>query len=226
MSVDKLVDSAQLNSDLTSIANAIRTKGGTSASLAFPADFISAINAISGGGGATPTRYAELKDFVTTASKWYTSISIPNVFADGGCAHFKFPDNQSADNDAHLISFGNNNLASWSPTGTNYTCFLLNYKNTNTAHAALRFRASGIDGTIQLTQFMDVNGIYEFKLYVNKFVDVNTGTEYAFSEISSSSSAITSFMSSISSKTYLAIGANQTAPLAGHVLSYFAFEDS
>ena len=51
MSVDKLVDSTQLDADLTSVANAIRTKGGTSASLAFPADFISAINAISGGGG-------------------------------------------------------------------------------------------------------------------------------------------------------------------------------
>ena len=52
MAVDKLVDSAQLDSDLTSIANAIRTKGGTSAQLAFPQDFITAINAISGGTGA------------------------------------------------------------------------------------------------------------------------------------------------------------------------------
>ena len=52
MSVDKLVDSTQLDSDLTSVANAIRTKGGTSAQLAFPAGFVSAINAISGGGGA------------------------------------------------------------------------------------------------------------------------------------------------------------------------------
>ena len=46
MSVDKLVDSTQLDSDLTSVANAIRTKGGTSAPLAFPADFITAIMAI------------------------------------------------------------------------------------------------------------------------------------------------------------------------------------
>lgn len=51
MSVDKLVDSTQLDSDLTSVANAIRTKGGTSASLAFPADFVSAIAAIPSGGG-------------------------------------------------------------------------------------------------------------------------------------------------------------------------------
>ncbi len=53
MSVDKLVDSTQLNSDLTSVANAIRTKGGTSASLAFPAGFVTAIGAIPSGGGVS-----------------------------------------------------------------------------------------------------------------------------------------------------------------------------
>lgn len=53
MAVDKLVDSTQLNADLTSVANAIRTKGGTSASLAFPSEFVSAIDAISGGGSGT-----------------------------------------------------------------------------------------------------------------------------------------------------------------------------
>lgn len=53
MSVDKLVDSTQLDADLTSVANAIRTKGGTSASLAFPADFLTAIAAIPTGGGSS-----------------------------------------------------------------------------------------------------------------------------------------------------------------------------
>ena len=57
MAVDKLVDSSQLNSDLTSVANAIRTKGGTSASLAFPSGFVSAIQAIpTGGGGGSLTQ--------------------------------------------------------------------------------------------------------------------------------------------------------------------------
>lgn len=53
MSVDKLVDSSQLDTDLTSVANAIRTKGGTSAQLAFPAGFVSAVQAIPT--GVTPT---------------------------------------------------------------------------------------------------------------------------------------------------------------------------
>ena len=51
MSVDKLVDSTQLDADLTSVANAIRTKGGTSADLAFPSGFVSAVQAIPSGGG-------------------------------------------------------------------------------------------------------------------------------------------------------------------------------
>jgi len=54
MAVDKLVDSSQLDSDLTSVANAIRTKGGTSSQLAFPSGFVSAISNIPTG-GSTPT---------------------------------------------------------------------------------------------------------------------------------------------------------------------------
>ena len=53
MAVDKLVDSTQLDSDLTSVANAIRTKGGTSAQLAFPAGFVQAIGDIQTGGTDT-----------------------------------------------------------------------------------------------------------------------------------------------------------------------------
>lgn len=60
MAVDKLVDSAQLDADLTTVANAIRTKGGTSGSLAFPAGFVSAIQAIpTGGGGSSWTKVCE-----------------------------------------------------------------------------------------------------------------------------------------------------------------------
>ena len=54
MAVDKLVDSYRLDTDLTSVANAIRTKGGTSASLAFPSGFVTAIGNIPTGGGTLP----------------------------------------------------------------------------------------------------------------------------------------------------------------------------
>ena len=48
MALDKAVDSAQLNADLTAVADAIRTKGGTSAQLAFPDGFVRAVQAIEG----------------------------------------------------------------------------------------------------------------------------------------------------------------------------------
>lgn len=58
MALDKLVDSAQLDADLTTVANAIRTKGGTSAALSFPDGMADAIAAIqTGGGGSTPENW-------------------------------------------------------------------------------------------------------------------------------------------------------------------------
>lgn len=46
-----MADYKVTDTELTSVANAIRTKGGTSAQLEWPAEFISAVQAISGGGG-------------------------------------------------------------------------------------------------------------------------------------------------------------------------------
>lgn len=62
MALDKLVDSSQLDANLTSVANAIRTKGGTSASLSFPGGFVDAVNAIeAGSSGYTADDIAERK---------------------------------------------------------------------------------------------------------------------------------------------------------------------
>lgn len=49
MAVDKLVDSTQLDADLTSVANAIRAKSGGSNQLAFPSGFVSEIGNIPSG---------------------------------------------------------------------------------------------------------------------------------------------------------------------------------
>jgi len=102
MSVDKLVDSTQLDADLTSVANAIRTKGGTSASLAFPAGFVSAIQAIPTGGGdvdyskilqgtetvidapeATSIRGNALRGYATSAT-----LNAPKVTTISGAAFY------------------------------------------------------------------------------------------------------------------------------------------
>ena len=66
MALDKSVDSAQLNSDLTSIANAIRTKGGTSEQLLFPTGFVSAVQAIPSGTTPTGTKQISISANGTT----------------------------------------------------------------------------------------------------------------------------------------------------------------
>ena len=80
MAVDKLVDSSQLNSDLTSVANAIRAKSGGSSQLAFPAGFVSEIGNIpTGGGGADMPTFT-----VTFASDGETiqSVTCDKTYAE------------------------------------------------------------------------------------------------------------------------------------------------
>ncbi|MDD7602318.1 MAG: hypothetical protein PUK54_06940 [Firmicutes bacterium] len=50
MAYDKVIDSSALDANIASIAEAIRTKGGTTDQLVFPDGFISAIEAIETGG--------------------------------------------------------------------------------------------------------------------------------------------------------------------------------
>lgn len=76
MAYDKVVDSAQLDADLTAVADAIRAKGGTDAQLAFPSGFVSAVQAIAAGGGdgidvvmtSTITNAEELSAALTAGS--------------------------------------------------------------------------------------------------------------------------------------------------------------
>ena len=76
MAVDKLVDSSQLDSDLTSVANAIRAKSGGSGQLAFPAGFVSEIGNIPSGGGV-PAGLAVLKDITLSENVRAVQLDIP-----------------------------------------------------------------------------------------------------------------------------------------------------
>lgn len=102
MSLDKLVDSTQLDADLTSVANAIRTKGGTSAQLAFPSEFVSAIAAIPSVGTSaedaildgslsgvyTNNNVVVLRDHALSNCKSVTGIIMPNVISTGQNAFY------------------------------------------------------------------------------------------------------------------------------------------
>lgn len=56
----KVIDADQLDSDLTSVADSIRAKGGTSDALVFPDGFVTAISAIQAGGGGGTSQSAKL----------------------------------------------------------------------------------------------------------------------------------------------------------------------
>lgn len=61
MAVYKVVDTEQLEADLTSVANSIRTKGGTTEELSFPNGFTSAILNISGEGSTVVAKEEQTK---------------------------------------------------------------------------------------------------------------------------------------------------------------------
>lgn len=82
MAYDKVVDSALLDSKLTQVADAIRTKGNTGADLQFPSGFISAIQAIQTG--------TELKIVVSvtsgaTVTATKGSLSVSGTAVNGTC---------------------------------------------------------------------------------------------------------------------------------------------
>ena len=81
MALDKLVDSSQLDSDLTLVANAIRAKGGTSASLAFPAGFVSAIQNIPSGEGGVAKKQIQFIDYNGTVVESYTAAEFGELTA-------------------------------------------------------------------------------------------------------------------------------------------------
>ena len=75
MATYKVVDSEQLNADMTSVADSIRTKGGTTDALAWPDGYKTAIEAIQTGGG-TPS--------LQSKSVTYTSNGTATITPDAG----------------------------------------------------------------------------------------------------------------------------------------------
>lgn len=158
MALDKLVDSSQLDADLASVANAIRTKGGTSAQLAFPDGFVSAVQAIPTG-GAAPTLVTKsitangTYNASSDNADGYSSVTV-NVQASGtNVIHVQY----IASADALSTSAGGNTLAYYnnyiSPNIaglTEYVCWTMVTNNTatgNYAKSSYHFGNSNINST-------------------------------------------------------------------------------
>ena len=84
MAVDKLVDSTQLDADLTSVANAIRAKSGGSNSLAFPSEFITEIASIPTGSSVQvdPLSVSQNGTYTAPSGHAYSPVTV-NVSGGG-----------------------------------------------------------------------------------------------------------------------------------------------
>ena len=90
MALDKVIDSAQLDADLTAVADAIRTKGGTSEALSFPDGFVSAVEGIQAGGGGY-TIADIIEDRITKVDYDGTSIGAYKFYNDKGITEVSLP---------------------------------------------------------------------------------------------------------------------------------------
>ena len=84
------VDSTQLDSDLTSVADAIRAKSGGSSQLAFPAGFVSEIQAIPSGGGGwvRPSGWPDIDSLVPWDSESFADFDGFFCTFDNSGGHF------------------------------------------------------------------------------------------------------------------------------------------
>lgn len=83
MAIDKAVDSTQLDADLTTVADAIRAKGGTSAELSFPGGMAQAIADIPSG-GITPTGTINITDTTLTDVTNYANAQVVDADLTAG----------------------------------------------------------------------------------------------------------------------------------------------
>ena len=68
MAVDKAIDSTEFDSKLTTVADAIRTAGGTTEPMSFPSGMVEAITAIQAGGGIELNGYQVSEGSFTISS--------------------------------------------------------------------------------------------------------------------------------------------------------------
>lgn len=169
MAVDKLVDSTQLDADLTSVADAIRSKGGTSASLAFPAGFISAVNAIPTGGGS-PT-LGLIATIPVESGVSIVSYDLPEIALSYGVLWAKFEN----------VTFSSDYLYAAVVSSSENPADATGYKGTSTSYSDTAVCVFKEAETIGGTVFPGVTGVNFGTTGTNHRIKRITSTSYTFS---------------------------------------------
>ena len=155
-----MADYLTTDTELTSIANAIRTKGGTNAQLEFPSEFVSAIGAITAIGDVTQRSSSDLTASgatVTAPAGYYPSSASKSVTS--GTAGTPTAAKGSVSN--HAISV--------TPSVTNTTGYITGGTKSGTAVSVAASEL--VSGSLSITE----NDTYDVTNYASVVVSVSGG---------------------------------------------------
>ena len=100
MATYKVVDADQLNADMSSVADSIRTKGGTTDALAWPDGYKTAIEEIQTGGGVVGGSWSQI------SGKPFDTIDGNTLVNRSGTLYVNTTDNAEQDNTRPITSSG------------------------------------------------------------------------------------------------------------------------
>lgn len=179
MAYDKVIDSSVLDANLESVANAIRTKGGTSANLAFPTGFVNAISAIEAGGGNVEKREITFASDITNTEKTILTADsfVKEHYPDDGFTAVLMPVDYTAVNTSTnayvpFVYLGNRILLK---TGsTNYFGFMFRGGSSVAGLQACVTKLSGTGWNVSLRAQSNGN----MTIYVSSTFKVPAGSYY------------------------------------------------
>ena len=170
-------------------------------------------------GGAGTSSVFKMEDYIVPSVKWTAQNAFENTLKTGGCLHLVYvlQANSSTSNDCNVISFGVGALTQWSPGTASPSA----YGNVGKSSSNFIFYLRGAGNTtINFTSYADQSGKIDVRLYSNKWVDVNTGTEHTYTTTQQT------FFTTLASKNYIGVGTNQSNPLTGATVNLFALEEA
>ena len=153
------------DTNLTAVANAIRTKGGTSSALEFPDEFIQAIGDIQTGGGVTiePLNITENGTYTAPTGKAYSPVTV-NVSGGGTDT---------------LTALESNTLTSWTSTATKASRYMfyeksalisVSYPSANSIETNCFYKCTGLTST----NFPNATAVGDYAFYgCNALEEIN-----------------------------------------------------